>query len=104
MATNTPAPEAARRSLTASLEGVTDGPESTVDFLWAADPEFFGFEETTSGGTYVVLAADPRRNEVVVDLGTPAVVVYDGNDRFRLDGNDRVAEPLRERARQRVGR
>ncbi|MYC68640.1 MAG: hypothetical protein F4X12_20180 [Acidobacteriia bacterium] len=73
-------------TLTASLEGVTGGPESTVDFLWAADPEFFGFEETTSGGTYVVLAADPRRNEVVVDLGTPAVVVYDGNDRFRLDG------------------
>ena len=76
--------------LTASLEGVTGGPESTVDFLWAADPEFFGLEETTSGGTYEVLAADPRRNEVVVDLGvgfgTPAVVVYDGNDRFRLDG------------------
>ena len=37
-----------------------------------------------------MLAADPRRNEVVVDLaigfGTPTVVVYDGNDRFRLDG------------------
>ena len=32
----------------------------------------------------------PERNEVVVDLTggfvTPTVVVYDGNDRFRLDG------------------
>ena len=74
-----------REMLTASLEGVTGGPESTVDFLWAEDPTF-GFEVTTSGGTYEVLAADPRRNEVVVDLGTPTVVVYDGNDRFRLDG------------------
>lgn len=73
-------------TLTASLEGVTGGVTGTVDFLWAADPKFFGFEETTGGGTYVVLAADPRRNEVVVDLGTPAVVAYDGNDRFRLDG------------------
>ena len=37
-----------------------------------------------------MLAADPQRNEVVVDLvagfGTATVVVYDGNDRFRLDG------------------
>ena len=73
-------------TLTASLEGDTGGLAGTVDFLWAADPEFFGFEVTTGGGTYEVLAADPRRNEVVVDLGTPAVVVYDGNDRFRLDG------------------
>jgi len=76
-------------TLTASVEGVT-GVTGTVDFLWAADPELFGFEETTGGGTYVVLAADPRRNEVVVDLGfgfgTPTVVAYDGNDRFRLDG------------------
>ena len=90
-----------RETLTATIAG---GPSSDIGFLWAADPEFFGFEETTSGGTYEVLAADPQRNEVVVDLGTPAVVAYDGNDRFRLDGNDRVAEPLRERARQRVGR
>ena len=76
-------------TLTASLEGVTGGPESTVDILWADDPPI-GFEVTTSGGTYEVLAADPQRNEVVVDLGvgfgTPTVVVYDGNDRFRLDG------------------
>ena len=71
-----------RETLTASI---TDGPTGTVDFLWAEDPTF-GFEVTTSGGTYEVLAADPRRNEVVVDLGTPAVVAYDGNDRFRLDG------------------
>ena len=52
--------------------------------------EFFGFEVTTGGGTYEVLAADPQRNEVVVDLvagfGTATVVVYDGNDRFHLDG------------------
>ena len=77
-----------RETLEASLEGVSGGPTGTVDFLWAADPEFFGFEETTDGGRYEVLAADPRRNEVVVDLGfdQPAVVVYDGNDRFRLDG------------------
>ncbi|WP_420611994.1 S-layer homology domain-containing protein [Candidatus Spongiisocius sp.] len=73
-----------REMLTASLAGGS-GPTGTVDFLWAEDPTF-GFEETTSGGTYEVLAADPRRNEVVVDLGTPTVVVYDGNDRFRLDG------------------
>lgn len=73
-----------RETLTASLAGGS-GPTGTVDFLWAEDPTF-GFEETTSGGTYEVLAADPRRNEVVVDLGTPTVVVYDGNDRFRLDG------------------
>ena len=76
-------------TLTASLEGVTDGPTDTVDFLWASDPAA-GFEATTSGGTYEVLAADPQRNEVVVDLtagfGTATVVVYDGNDRFRLDG------------------
>ena len=75
-----------RETLTASLAGVSGGPTGTVDFLWATDPEFFGFEETTDGGRYEVLAADPRRNEVVVDLGTPAVVAYDGNDRFRLDG------------------
>ncbi len=74
-----------RETLTGTISG---GPSDTVDFLWAADPEFFGFGETTDGGRYEVLAADPRRNEVVVDLGLdlPAVVVYDGNDRFRLDG------------------
>ena len=80
-------------TLTASLEGDAegdaDGPTDTVDFLWASDPPA-GFEVTTSGGTYEVLAADPQRNEVVVDLtagfGTATVVVYDGNDRFRLDG------------------
>ena len=71
-----------RETLTGSISG---GPTGTVDFLWAEDPTF-GLQETTRGGTYEVLAADPRRNEVVVDLGTPAVVVYDGNDRFRLDG------------------
>ena len=71
-----------RETLTGAISG---GPSGTVDFLWAEDPTF-GLQETTSGGTYEVLAADPRRNEVVVDLGTPAVVVYDGNDRFRLDG------------------
>ena len=71
-----------RETLTGAISG---GPSGTVDFLWAEDP-MFGLQETTSGGTYEVLAADPRRNEVVVDLGTPAVVVYDGNDRFRLDG------------------
>ena len=75
-----------RETLTASLAG---GPTDTVDFLWASDPAA-GFEATTSGGTYEVLAADPQRNEVVVDLtagfGTATVVVYDGNDRFRLDG------------------
>ena len=77
-------------TLTASLVGVNGGPTGTVDFLWAADPPA-GFEVTTSGGTYEVLAADPQRNEVVVDLaigfGTPTVVVYDGNDRFRLDNS-----------------
>ena len=74
-----------RETLTGTIAG---GPSDTVDFLWAADPEFFGFGETTDGGRYEVLAADPRSNEVVVDLGLdlPAVVVYDGNDRFRLDG------------------
>ncbi len=75
-----------RETLTASVAG---GPTGTVDFLWASDPAA-GFEVTTSGGTYEVLTADPQRNEVVVDLtagfGTPTVVVYDGNDRFRLDG------------------
>ena len=74
-----------RETLTATVGGLT----GTVDFLWAADPPFAS-EETTSGGTYEVLAADPQRNEVVVDLtggfGTPTVVAYDGNDRFRLDG------------------
>ena len=74
-----------RETLTASVAGVTD----SVDVLWAVDPPP-GSEVTTSGGTYEVLAADPQRNEVVVDLGvgfgTPTVVVYDGNDRFRLDG------------------
>ncbi|MYE08259.1 MAG: S-layer homology domain-containing protein [Acidimicrobiaceae bacterium] len=72
-----------RETVTASVAG--GGPTATIDFLWAEDPTF-GFEQTTNGGTYEVLAADPRRNEVVVDLGTPTVVVYDGNDRFRLDG------------------
>ncbi|MDE0667189.1 MAG: S-layer homology domain-containing protein [Acidimicrobiaceae bacterium] len=75
-----------RESLSASVAGITD----TVDFLWAVDPPT-GSEVTTGGGTYEVLAADPQRNEVVVDLtagfGTATVVVYDGNDRFRLDGN-----------------
>ena len=75
-----------RETLTATISA---GPTGTVDFLWAADPPF-AFEETTSGGTHEVLAADPQRNEVVVDLtggfGTPTVVAYDGNDRFRLDG------------------
>ena len=74
-----------RETLTASVAGVSD----TVDFLWAVDPPT-GSEVTTGGGTYEVLAADPQRNEVVVDLtagfGTATVVVYDGNDRFRLDG------------------
>ncbi|MCY3616816.1 MAG: S-layer homology domain-containing protein [Acidimicrobiaceae bacterium] len=74
-----------RETLTASVAGVTD----TVDFLWAVDPPAAS-EVTTSGGTYEVLAADPQLNEVVVDLtagfGTATVVVYDGNDRFRLDG------------------
>ena len=74
-----------RETLTASVAGVSD----SVDVLWAVDPPP-GSEVTTSGGTYEVLAADPQRNEVVVDLGvgfgTPTVVVYDGNDRFRLDG------------------
>ena len=74
-----------RETLTATVAGVTD----SVDFLWAVDPPP-GSEVTTSGGTYEVLAADPQRNEVVVDLtagfGTATVVVYDGNDRFRLDG------------------
>ena len=76
-------------TLTATLEGDTTGLSATVDFLWAADPPS-DLEQTTSGGTYEVLAADPQRNEVVVDLtggfGTPTVVAYDGNDRFRLDG------------------
>ena len=74
-----------RETLTATVAGVTD----TVDFLWAVDPPASS-EVTTGGGTYEVLAADPQRNEVVVDLvagfGTATVVVYDGNDRFRLDG------------------
>ncbi|MXY09004.1 MAG: S-layer homology domain-containing protein [Acidimicrobiaceae bacterium] len=74
-----------RETLSASVAGVTD----TVDFLWAVDPPA-GSEVTTGGGTYEVLAADPQRNEVVVDLtagfGTATVVAYDGNDRFRLDG------------------
>ena len=74
-----------RETLTASVAGVSD----TVDFLWAVDPPA-GSEVTTGGGTYEVLAADPQRNEIVVDLvagfGTATVVVYDGNDRFRLDG------------------
>ena len=74
-----------RETLTASVAGVTD----TVDFLWAVDPPAAS-AVTTSGGTYEVIAADPQRNEVVVDLtagfGTATVVVYDGNDRFRLDG------------------
>ena len=77
-------------TLTASLEGVSGGPEGTVEFLWAGDP-LAAFEVTTGGGTYEVLAADPQRNEVVVNLGagfgTPTVVAYDGNDRFRLDGS-----------------
>ncbi|MYJ36831.1 MAG: S-layer homology domain-containing protein, partial [Acidimicrobiaceae bacterium] len=51
-----------RETLTATVAGVTD----SIDFLWAADPQP-GFEVTTSGGTYEVLAADPQRNEVVVD-------------------------------------
>ncbi len=76
-------------TLTASLADPHSGPTGTIDFLWAADPPV-GFEVTTGGGTYEVLAADPQRNEVVVDLtsgfGTPTVVAYDGNDRFRLDG------------------
>jgi len=77
-------------TLTASLADVgAGGPTGTADFLWASDPPI-GSEETTSGATYEVLAADPQRNEVVVDLadgfGTPTVVVYDGDDRFRLDG------------------
>ena len=76
-------------TLTASLEGDGGGPTATIDFMWAADPPS-SLERTTGGGTYVVLAADPQRNEVVVDLadgfGIPTVVVYDGNDRFRLDG------------------
>ncbi len=75
-----------RETLTASVAGVSD----TVEFLWAVDPPA-GSEATTGGGTYEVLAADPHRNEVVVDLaagfGTATVVVYDGNDRFRLDGS-----------------
>ncbi len=75
-----------RETLTASVAGVSD----TVEFLWAVDPPV-GSEATTGGGTYEVLAADPQRNEVVVDLaagfGTATVVVYDGNDRFRLDGS-----------------
>ncbi|MCY3650583.1 MAG: S-layer homology domain-containing protein [Acidimicrobiaceae bacterium] len=74
-----------RETLTASVAGTTD----TVDFLWAVDPPA-NVEVTTGGGRYEVLAADPQRNEVVVDLiagfGTATVVVYDGNDRFRLDG------------------
>ena len=74
-----------RETLTATVAGVSD----TVDFLWAVDPPA-GSEVTTGGGTYEVLAADPQRNEVVVDLvagfGTATVVVYDGNDRFHLDG------------------
>ena len=78
-----------RETLTVSLPDVAGSPTATIDFLWAADPPF-GFEVTTSGGTHPVLAADPQRNEVVVDLaggfGTPTVVAYDGNDRFRLDG------------------
>lgn len=77
-----------RETLTASLADGS-GPTGTIDFLWAADPPF-ALEETTSGGTYEVLAADPQRFEVVVDLtrgfGTPTVVAYDDNDRFRLDG------------------
>ena len=84
-----------------------DSPAADLDFMWAADPPS-DLERTTSGGTYEVLAADPQRNEVVVDLGvgfgTPTVVVYDGNDRFPLDGQGCVAERLRERARQRGGR
>ncbi|MXW98514.1 MAG: hypothetical protein F4118_06635 [Acidimicrobiaceae bacterium] len=74
-----------RETLTASVGSATD----TVDFLWAVDPPP-DVEATTGGGRYEVLAADPQRNEVVVDLiagfGTATVVVYDGNDRFRLDG------------------
>ena len=77
--------QGSRETLTASVAGHTD----TVDFLWAVDPPP-NVEVTTDDGTYKVLAADPRRNEAVVDLaigfGTPTVVVYDGNDRFRLDG------------------
>jgi hypothetical protein len=76
-------------TLTASIADLTGGPTDTIDFLWAAKPPA-GFEVTTSGGRYEVLAADPQRNEVVVDLtsgfGNPTVVAYDGNDRFRLDG------------------
>ncbi len=75
-----------RETLTATL---ADGAADTVDFLWVADPPAAS-EETTGGGRHTVLAADHQRNEVVVDLsvgfGTPTVVAYDGNDRFRLDG------------------
>ena len=79
-----------RETLTATLaSGATD----TVDFLWVTDPAAAS-EETTGGGRHPVLAANHQRNEVVVDLSSgpgfglarPTVVVYDGNDRFRLDG------------------
>jgi len=72
-----------------AVDITADSPAADIDFMWAADPPS-DLERTTRGGTYEVLAADPQRNEVVVDLsvgfGTPTVVVYDGNDRFRLDG------------------
>ena len=78
--------EGTRETLTATLAA---GTSDTVEFLWVADPPPAS-EETTSGGRYRVLAADHQRNEVVVELavgfGDLAVVVYDGNDRFRLDG------------------
>ncbi len=78
--------EGRRETLTATL---ADGTTDTVEFLWVADPPAAS-EETTGGGRYRVLAADHQRNEVVVELavgfGALAVVVYDGNDRFRLDG------------------
>lgn len=81
--------DGSRETLTASLAGVSGGAIDTADFLWAVDPPA-GLAVTTDGGRYDVLAADPHRNEVVVDLAvgfeTPTVVVYDGNDRFRLDG------------------
>lgn len=76
-------------NLTASFAGVNNSPTATSKMIWASEPGV-GLEVTTSGGHYEVIASNIQRDEVVVDLdaggGRPRVLVYDSNDRFRVDG------------------
>ena len=71
----------AAETLTAHYgETSASGGTKTTTVYWTTDAE-------ASGDSRVVRTGDVARNHIVVDDGTPVLLVYDDNDRFDLDGH-----------------